>query len=197
MSYDGVRRQIERSFMMMEYMRSRIFPVIERMGYEDVLEYYHEHPGEFQREDKVVWQDLFIDVYSFPDRDAARACAEQYLARARKGEDFLSLVKDYNARYNSFNNGDGYGQRRGEIRPPEAEAVLFSLKDGQVGPLIEMASGFHVVRLVQREYAGLQPLDEKTQAEIRKKVQNAIGEREYKRILNELKKTASIQIFDP
>jgi peptidyl-prolyl cis-trans isomerase SurA len=196
LSMDGMRRQVERSFMMMEYMRSRIFPTMEKVGHEAILDYYHEHPGEFQIEDRVAWKDLFVDVSHFGSRDAARAYAQQVLARAQRGEDFQTLIKEYTSRYYSFSNGDGYGQRRGEIRPPEAEPILFDLRDGETGPLIEQANGFHVIKLIKRDHAGLQPLDDKIQSEIRKKIQNLIGEREYKRILAELKQKAVIQIFD-
>jgi len=47
------------------------------------------------------------------------------------------------------------------VRPPEAEAALFQMKDGQVGPLIELTNGFHVIKLVHRDHAGQQPFDER------------------------------------
>ena len=40
LSFQGVRRQIERSFMAMEYMRNRIIPAIDRIGHEQIREYY-------------------------------------------------------------------------------------------------------------------------------------------------------------
>ena len=54
----------------------------------------------------------------------------------------------------------------GEIQPAIAENVVFSLKAGEVGPVIDMGFGFHVVKVVERDYAGLEPLDEKCQAKI-------------------------------
>ncbi|MCS6852325.1 MAG: peptidyl-prolyl cis-trans isomerase [Gemmataceae bacterium] len=194
LTLEGVRRQIERSFMAMEYMRSRIFPIIERIGHEQIRQYYEEHPGEFQVEDRVVWQHIFVDASRHPSRAAARSLAEQLAARAQKGEDFAALAAQYDDGLAKYNNGQGIGQRRGEIKPPEAEPILFQLADGQVGPIIELPSGFHVIRLVQRDVAGLRPLDEKTQAEIRKKLQGLIADREYKRIVNELKRKATIEI---
>lgn len=195
MTYEGIRRQIERSFMSMEFMRSRIYPAIEKISYEDVAEYYRSHPSEFQNEDRVDWQDLFLDASPFPDRNAARAFAEQVRARAQKGEDFLALVKQYNSGFSTLSDGRGMGQRRGEIIPREAEPILYNLKDGEVGPLVELPGGYHVIRLVHRDYAGLQPLDDNLQAKIRKILQSEIGEREYKRYLEELKKKAMIRIM--
>src|SRR5262249_20154690 len=92
--------------------------------------------------------------------------------------------------------GDGYGAKRGEIRPVEAEPYLFQMQNGEIGPIIEMSSGFHVFRLVERQFAGAQPLDEKTQAQVKKKLQNVILERESKRLVGEMKRRAVIQIVD-
>jgi hypothetical protein len=70
------------------------------------------------------------------------------------------------------------------------------MHDGAIGPILEVASGFHVFRLVERQHAGLQPFGEKTQALVRKKLTNVSMERTYKRIVNEMKRRAVIQILD-
>lgn len=193
LSLEGIRRQRERDFMSMEYMRSRIFPIVDRIGHEQIRAYYDEHPAEFQLEDKIQWQDIFIDASKYADRAAARRFAEQIATRVRAGEDFARLAQ-YDNGDSSYRNGEGYGQRRGEIKPSEAEPVLFQLRDGEVGPVVELATGFHIVRLVKRQHAGQQPFDEKTQTEIRKKLNNQVADREYKRIVAELKRKASIEI---
>ena len=85
----------------------------------------------------------------------------------------------------------GIGAKRGEIKPPEAENVLFQLKDGETA-VVELEKGFHVVRLVKRDYAGQTPFDEKTQKQIKEKLTNEIGQVEMKRIVNKLKREAMI-----
>ena len=67
------------------------------------------------------------------------------------------------------------------------------MKDGQVGPLIELTNGFHVIKLVHRDHAGQQPFDEKTQTRIREKLRDETSQRELKRLLNELKYKARIE----
>lgn len=194
LSMDGIRRQIERSFMAMEYVRNLIQPAWERIGYEQIAEFYEKHPEEFQIADNVIWQDLFIDASKFPNRETARRLAEATAAKARGGENFLQLIKTHDQGDSSYRNGEGYGHRRGEIKPREAEAILFGLRDGDIGPIVELTNGFHVFRLVKREQAGQKPFDEKTQAAIRNKLQNEAWEREYKRIMAVLKRKAAIEI---
>ena len=194
MTVEGVRRQIERNFMSMEYLRSLIFPAIDRINPEQLLEYYQQHPSEFEVTDNVKWQDIFIDAGRFPDRQLARQFAQDIVAKAQAGEDFQKLAVKYDNGDSSYRNGEGFGTRRGEIKPAEAERILFALRDGQIGPIIELGNGFHVVRLVKREYAGRMPFDEKTQTAIRNKLTGLIWDRENKRIVANLRNKATIEV---
>ena len=190
---EGIRRQVERNFMFGEYVKNRVFPTIDRIGRQQILEYFQDHGAEFQVDDSVDWQDIFIDSNKYPSRDSARRFAEQILTRARTGEDFVKLAKFDNGS-SSYQNAEGLGHKRGEIIPTEAEPVLFQMHDGEVGPLLELPTGFHIVRLLKRQYAGQLALDEKTQAEIRRKLQNQTFEHEAKKLVEELRSKASIEI---
>ena len=141
----------------------------------------------------MTWQDIFLDASRYPSREAAHQFAVELIAKAKAGADFRQLVTQFDQGNSSYLNGEGYGHRRGEIKPPDAEPVLFNMKDGELG-LVELTNGFHVIRLVKREYAGLKPLDDKTQTAIRNKLQGETWQREYDRILRELKRTATIEI---
>jgi parvulin-like peptidyl-prolyl isomerase len=194
MSLELVRRQWERNFMMVEYLRQRVWDPTNRIGHPEILAYYETHPEEFKVDDNVVWQDIFIDASRHKSREAARAYAQALAERIRKGEDFATLAKQYdNGASSTRDNAEGIGRRQHEIRPPEAADELFRLRDGEVGRLIEIPTGFHIVRAVKREFAGQHPFDEKVQKDIRDKLRNEISQREMKRIVTELKRTAIIE----
>ncbi len=192
-SLERLRRQAEKDFIATEYLKQRVFPAVERVGRQQILQYYQDHAADFQVQDSVRWQDVFIDASRFPNRDDARRFAERLVERARAGEVF-SWLSQYDTGDSSYRGGEGLGRRRGEIRPVEAEPVLFQLKDGQVGPVIEIATGFHVVRVIKRTRAGQTPLDEKTQADIRRKLQGQAFEREAKRLIAELRSKSTVEI---
>ena len=86
------------------------------------------------------------------------------------------------------------GTKRGEIRPAEAEAALLKMTDGQVGALIELPTGFHVIKLVHHQVAGLLPFDQKVQKEIRDKLRGKVFEEEKKKIVDELTRQATVVI---
>lgn len=190
-SLEGIRRQLERQFIAEEYLRQLALQPVDRIGHEDIVEYYKTHPEEFQVSDAVKWQDMFLDAGLYPTREDARQAAEQVAARVRQGEDFVKLAEQHDKGFR-FTNGEGYGQKRGQIRPPEAEATLFAMRAGDVA-VVEFPNGYHVIRLVKRDYAGRMPLDEKVQGQIREKLRNEVYAREQKSILANLKRKATIE----
>jgi peptidyl-prolyl cis-trans isomerase SurA len=191
MSLEMLRRQWERNFMAMEYLRSRIHVYTEEIGPRQLLEYYDKHPDEFRRPDSVQWQDVFILSDKFPSAGEAHRFAEQLAERARAGEDFAKLAEHYDNGDSAFRHGEGIGSKRGEIRPPEVENILFQLKDGETA-VVALEKGFHVVRLVKREREGLVEFDEKVQKQIKDKLVNQIAQLEMKRVVNKLKHDAVI-----
>jgi parvulin-like peptidyl-prolyl isomerase len=190
-----LRKQTERGFISGEYLHSRIFPLLaQRACAPAIKEYYETHKNEFVRLDTVQWQDVFIAVGpKHPTVAHARRFAEDLIGQCRTGEDFAKLIQ-YDDGDSKFRNGAGLGTHKGDIKPPEVENVVFRLREGQIGPVIELSTGVHIVRVTKREYAGQIPLDDKTQKLIENKIKNQVFEHEYKRIMRELRSRATIEI---
>jgi hypothetical protein len=194
MPIDMMRRQWERNFIYMEYLRYRIEPHVNKIGHLQIVEYYEQHPDAFHVDDNVTWQDLFIAAGRHPSRPAARQFAEALAQRVRKGEDFAKLAKAHDNGDSVYRDrAEGIGRKHGEIKPPEAEPVLFAMTDGEVR-LVEMETGFHVVRLMKRQNAGTLPFDDKVQKEIKNKLRGEVFQREMKRIIADLKRKAVIEV---
>jgi len=190
-----MRRQAERSFIAMEYMRSRIFQLINSgIGFQEIKDYYDAHPNEFQRVESVKWQDVFLAVGpKYPTMADARRYAQDLIAQCRTGDDFSKLTA-HDDGDSKFRNGEGAGSRRGEIRPAEIEPYLFKMGNGQIGPVVELSTGVHIFRLVSREPGGQIPLNEAVQNQIKNKLRNQLADREYRRIVRELKSRAVIEV---
>ncbi len=189
---EALRKQWEKQFIYQQYLQFRISPALEKIGHVELKEYYDAHPDEFDTSDSVQWQDIFVATGAYPSPDAARKAAEQVRDRMRQGEDIAKLLSLDNGD-SSYRNGDGLGRKRGEIKPPEAEAVLFKLKEKETA-VVPTGGGYHVVRVVKREFAGKMPFDEKTQGMIRDKLKSEVFAREAKRFVNDLKRKAAIEI---
>src|SRR5205807_5807093 len=126
---------------------------------------------------------------------AARQHAGQVLAAARAGQDFPTLVKQFDHGDARLRNGTGIGQAHGEIVPTQVEPVVWNLRPGEVGPLVDLGFGFHIVRVAERQYAGMKPFDVACQSDIKKKLTGVVADREYKRMVDELKKKATVTVY--
>jgi hypothetical protein len=188
------RRQVERQLIGMEYIRARVGGVTQQIGMEEIRDYYETHKNEFQKVATVKWQHVFIGLNAQRATiRQARDFAETLLDQVQKGGDFLALMKhdDGDAK---TREGKGFGSHKGEIAPRELEPYLFEkMKPGQVG-LLELSTGVHLFRLVEREEAGMVPFNEAVQTQIRGKIRNQIFDREIKRFVRELKARAVIEV---
>lgn len=193
-SIGALQRQFERQFIATEYLKSRVFPQIDRIHHPEIRAYYEKNQKEFMVPDKVVWQDLFINASAHPTRGTARQFAAVLVQRIRQGENFKKLADQYDNGFAKFQpNALGVGTKRGEIQPLEVESALFKLRAGETSDPIEVTSGFHIVRVVEREYAGLRPFNEEVQREIRAHLRSRIADREQKRVIEELRSRAVIE----
>jgi hypothetical protein len=188
-------RLMQRELISTEYAQSRIHGDVQQRVTLDVIKtYYDEHKNEFLTMDKVEWQDVFIAVGpKHPTLADARRFAQELIAKCRTPEDFAK-VQAYDDGDSKFRGGDGMGQRRGEIRPAELEPYLFELKEGQIGPVVELATGVHIFRLSKREYAGTMPMNDQIQKQIRRKLEGQIIDREYRQLAHDLRSRSVIVI---
>jgi hypothetical protein len=90
-------------------------------------------------------------------RDSARERAEEALSRARAGESFTAVVREYS-------DEPGAAERGGLLEPgregswvPEFWRAASALEEGEITDVVETEYGFHVIRLEERRAV---PFDE-------------------------------------
>jgi parvulin-like peptidyl-prolyl isomerase len=74
--------------------------------------------------------------------------AQDLLARAKKGEAFDALAKQYSDCPSAKEGGDLGFFRQGQMVPPFDKAA-FSLKPGQMSDIVETQFGYHIIKRVQ------------------------------------------------
>jgi peptidyl-prolyl cis-trans isomerase SurA len=194
LTLDGLKRQFARGFMMNSYLRQTAGERMNVIALDEIREYYATHPEQFKAEEKVVWLDLFVMNSRFKTPDEAKLYAAHMHARAAKGEDFAKLASEHGMGDAKLRNGAGIGEKPGEIFPQDLEPTLLAMNAGQVA-VKETETGYHVLKVTERTRAGTKPLDEKVQAEIRKKIQNQVYDREAKRLIETLWKRSQPQVW--
>ena len=189
------RRQLERQMMADEFVQGMLKDLGRNAGFAEIRSYYEKHQDEFKVEDRVRWQDLYISFNNYPNRQAAAAQAEKVSQMAQAGADFVSLIKEQEKAPKGRVNWDGIGTTRQEV-PIDVAPMVWSLQPGQISGVIETPGGFHIVKVLERQYAGVRPLDDKVQNECREKLKKQFKEEDRRKMIQELWRKTAIQVFE-
>lgn len=119
--------------------------------------YYTENQEEFERPEMVRASHILLktrdtitgEEYGVEKRLETRQRMEKILERARKGEDFAALAREFSDDPGSKDRGGEYTFPRGQMAP-EFEKTAFSLKTNEISDIVITQFGFHIIRLHEK-----------------------------------------------
>lgn len=162
---------------------------------EEVKSYYERHMksgGNVQ----VRASHIFIAIPDGADAAAVRerqVHAEKLLERARAGEDFAKLAKQYSDDAATRGDGGDLGTFGKDMLPKAIEELVFSMKVGEIRGPVRADRGFHVLKLVERKAKDPKPLAE-VQDDIRIQLRQKEMERQTKTYIAELRKKTLVDV---
>lgn len=159
---------------------------------EELLKTYQENKQKFQREPSAEIEHILFPIDPGQDEAAARARAEEALAKIRGGADFAQVGKEV-ASTPGRGQSDQLTVRRGELAP-EIEAAAFGLSPGEVSEPIRTAGGFHLIKVLRVQAEPFIPF-----AEVRDQVREQLFQEKFdakrKDWLVTLRARSSIHVF--
>jgi peptidyl-prolyl cis-trans isomerase C len=128
----------------------------------EAREFYEKNPDKFKQGATVRASHILLKVPSEAPEAAkkpARTQIEGVLKRARSGEDFAALAKQYSQDGSAVQGGDlGYFVR--EKMVPAFSQVAFSLEPGQISDVVTTQFGFHIIKLTDKKAATTVPYEQ-------------------------------------
>ncbi len=169
---------------------------------DDVKKFYDENPPKFEQPEMVRASHILLStrdqstgVELGPDKkEAKHKLAEELLKRARAGEDFAKLAKDYSEDPGSKDKGGEYKFPRGQM-VPEFESAAFSLGTNQVSDIVTTQFGYHIIKLSEKFPAQKVELT-KVADEVKEGLKQQEIQKQLPDLIAKLKKEANVEIVD-
>jgi peptidyl-prolyl cis-trans isomerase C len=168
----------------------------------DARKYYDDNPARFEEPEMVRASHILLTTtdpktnmeLTEEQKAAKHKEMEGLLKRARAGEDFAKLAKEYSEDPGSKDRGGEYKFPRGQM-VPEFEAAAFSLQTNQVSDIITTRFGYHIIKLNEKIPARKVAFD-KAAAEIKDGLTQQELQKQFPDYLAKLKKEAGVVILD-
>ncbi len=189
------RRTVDYAILSLADLRKRS-PVTE----DEEKVYYQDHIDQYKLPDRAHVAHILFKTVGMTDAEAAevKKKAEDVLNKAKHGANFADLAKQYSEDTTKDNGGDLGWIVRGQT-VPEFEAAAFSLPKGSISDLVKTQYGFHIIKVIDREMARTQTLDE-VKASIDNQLQQdkaeQLGENISSQIADEIRRAGRIPIAD-
>ena len=169
---------------------------------DDVKKFYDENPAKFEEPEMVRASHVLLStrdqgtgVELAPDKkEAKRKLAEELLKRARAGEDFGKLAREYSEDPGSKDKGGEYKFPRGQM-VPEFESAAFSLGTNQVSDIVTTQFGYHIIKLSEKFPAQKVELT-KVADELKEGLKQQGIQKQLPDFIANLKKEANVEIVD-
>src|SRR5256714_2455322 len=187
--WDSARDAVRRQTLMAEVLRFKV--KARKVSDEEVQAAYATEIQNAQYE--VRARHIFVPVpqnATAAQQAAAQARADQALRRVKAGETFALVAREMSEGPTAKQGGDLGFFRRG-LMLPAIEQAAFSLKPGEVSPVIRTSSGYHLVLVEDRRAIPPKPLAD-VKEELRSRLATDSVFKERENYLGTLRKTAQI-----
>jgi len=190
-----LRKKLEKDALVQLFIKRNI---IEKNVFteKDLLDYYNKNKHKFKKPETLKLQLILVKVRPPANqkaRDFAKKRAQFVLGKIKAGEDFGELARKFSDDRYRIKGGHLGEIHRGRL-PKQVEPVAFSMKVGDISPIIETDLGFSIIKLLGKKAArqfAFSEVQKKLKAEL---TQNSIA-RSKKKILAGLKARAKIEVY--
>src|SRR5258708_7353319 len=169
---------------------------------EEMKKYYDENPALFEQPEMLRVSHLLLNTrdeitrteLAEDKKTAKHKQLEDLLKRARGGEDFTKLVKEFSEDIASRTNGGEYTFCPDQM-PPEFESAAFALTNGQISDIVTTQYGYHIIKLSEKIPPKKVEMA-KVSVELQKRMKQRAIAQKLPEFMDKLKKDANVEILD-
>lgn len=161
---------------------------------EDVAAFYEQNVQAFRHPERVRVRQIFLAAPEGSDqREAARERLQGMRARVMDGADFADLAREHSEAPGAEEGGIIGWIVSGDLVPALDEAV-FALEAGEVSDVVESANGVHLLKVDERQEAGVLELAE-VRTEVEPMIRREKREALFEQWMAELRERSRVRTF--
>ena len=160
----------------------------------ELLDYYQDNRSEFEVVAKAKWEEIMVRFSKFPDKLNAKKAIAEMGNKIVGGANFQAVARKESHGLNAAEGGQYDWTVKGSLVSTELDKAIFDLPLNHLSEIIETKLGFHIIRITERQEAGITPFTE-AQPEIRKKLVEQKQEQVFREHLESLRKKIPVEIL--
>lgn len=180
-SLADTRQSFNEHVIASEWLRSKV-KINDEVSPDEMLDYYRNHRAEFEYPTQARWEELMVRKSGVPTQ-----AQQAYAKLAQMGNEvwprlatnppadtpvFREVAQAKSEGYNAQKDGGLHDwTEKGSLKATVVDESIFSLPVGQMSPILDSGTAFHIVRVLERKEAGCQPFTD-VQNDIREKLRN-------------------------
>jgi peptidyl-prolyl cis-trans isomerase D len=158
----SVAEKRKAKYIYLETLKQRQFVTVSD---DELRGYYSQHQNEYNLPARVSAQHILFKTQGKNPQEieAIKAKALTVLERAKKGEDFAGLAKQFSEDGSAAAGGD-LGQFTPGQMDPNFERAAFNMQVGAISDLVQSQFGFHIIKVNENQPARVRPFEEMKEA---------------------------------
>lgn len=146
---DFVREDTRKNMLIMKYIDEVALAGVDvNVSEKAVVDYFNSNKEQYSQETATVRHILFLTQgKSEEEIDSIKTLAEEVTKRAKKGENFVSLVATYSEDPGSNTSGGLYADFPRGRMVQSFEDASFTLPVGTISDLVETPYGYHIIKI--------------------------------------------------
>jgi parvulin-like peptidyl-prolyl isomerase len=192
------RRAFNEQIIAAEWIHSKV-KVNEEISPDEMLEYYKAHLADYDYPTQARWEEIAVRKDKFKDPAEAYAALalmgnevwQRGTVKPVKGAAFAEVAKAKSDGFTAEKGGEHDWTTKGSLQCKAVDDSLFSLQVGQMSPILDSGTMFHIVRVLERKDAGRKSFTD-VQADIRDRLKEKRYQVEVESYLARLRGEARI-----
>jgi peptidyl-prolyl cis-trans isomerase D len=159
----GEKRRVRYALVDVDQVRQQV-----AVPQNELEAFYQQHVAQYTTPEQLAASHILLKVED-KDEAAVRKQAEEIAKRAKAGEDFAALAKQFSEDESNNTTGGSLGEFGRGTMVPEFEQAAFAMKPGEISDPVKTSFGYHIIKVEKNQPATTRPL-----AEVRTEIEDQL-----------------------